>query len=144
MIYDPNNAVKDFIERTIYNLELYIKNNKKDSKYKYENTQILNSFLGIIILPKENSCPWIEKVDISSIRSKIKYEKKFSNNNFFRHMRNAMSHGHFLDDMKIDKQTSQIQAITFKDFDINGEQNFQITLSIKDILAIIKNIKENL
>jgi HEPN pEK499 p136 len=50
---DYNNLVSDFIKRTKTNLE-FIELHKDDS-HLYEFTQLINSLLGIVVLPRERS-----------------------------------------------------------------------------------------
>jgi hypothetical protein len=46
---------KDFFCRTLHNLKIYREENKKDVKtFEYEVTQLINSFLGLIIFVKAN------------------------------------------------------------------------------------------
>lgn len=142
MEYNRNNAIKDFVCRTKYNLELYLKNNKEnEGKYPYEVTQILNSFLGIIVLPKEKENYVLASIDISNLQNKIQIEQNKDATTFFRHLRNSVSHGNFLNNMDIDQRTKEIKQITFKDFiPHNGLQTFEITLSIAEIKQIIEKI----
>ena len=66
--YNIEYFIKDFAERTKFNLE-YI-NNHKDIDGPYEITQMINSLLGIIILP-------VEKYKDSYIRPLKKDQAKF-------------------------------------------------------------------
>lgn len=42
----------DFAKRTLYNLK-YMQNQKKNGEYVFEVTQLINSFLGLIVFPYE-------------------------------------------------------------------------------------------
>lgn len=139
--------VCSFIQRTYYNLEQYEKERKKEisskeKNYQFEVTQILNSFLGLVALPQQQMESLIKEIDISNLKKNIKKGKK-TPEEVFRHLRNAIAHGHFLEDMELDDQHN-IQSITFRDYEYKnherGKKNFEIVLSIKEILDLIDEV----
>lgn len=126
---------KDFFERTLYNLELYNNEYKKKQKiYKYEVTMLLNSLLGLIIIPKEKTS-LLNKVDISFL------DYSGSTKDFFRHMRNSISHGHFIDNIQVDKSTKEIEKVTFIDKCPNCQnETFNKTLTVSQLSQLIDEI----
>ena len=127
---------KDFFERTLYNLELYEKNHADNpDEYNYEVTMMLNSLLGLLVVLKERTT-LLNKVDISFLgyRGKTK--------NFFWHMRNSIAHGHFIDNIKVNETTKEIEEITFIDKDPDTkEETFCYTLTIEKLRQLIDNVK---
>ncbi|MBQ8750548.1 MAG: hypothetical protein IJZ30_02795 [Alphaproteobacteria bacterium] len=127
---------KDFFERTLYNLELYEKNHSnKPDEYNYEVTMMLNSLLGLLVVLKERTSI-LNNVDISFLN----YED--STKNFFRHMRNSITHGHFIDNIKVNEETKEIEEITFIDKDPKtGDETFRCTLTMLHLRQLICNMK---
>ena len=95
---------KDFVERTLANLEI-IENYAKDVKDAYEITQLINSLLGLIVFPKERD----ECMDLNCLQKyvKISSDKKLSNKDLLRNLRHAISHSHiFFESLKHTKSES--------------------------------------
>ena len=138
MLYSKQDVIKDFIKRTKENLDIYINQNQQDpSKYPWEVTATINSFLGLIILPQEKEKNLLKDIQISQITEKIKISKK-RNEDLFRHLRNSISHGHFFDNI-VGKEN--IEEITFSDYNPKTQKKtFEITLSIQDIQMVISSI----
>lgn len=128
---------KDFFERTLYNLQLYKENHSNDSKkYKYETTMLLNSLLGLLIIQKERT-NLLASVDISFLNYKN------SASDFFRHMRNSISHGHFIDKIQVNPETREIEQITFEDKCPNCKKiTFSQTVTIDQLNMLIEQIEE--
>lgn len=135
MLYSKQDGIKDFIKRTKENLDLYIDQNKRNpSRYPWEVTAIINSFLGLIILPQEKETELLKNIKIPRITEKIKISKRTSEA-LFKHLRNSVAHGHFFDNIIGEEN---IEKISFTDYNpINKKRTFQITLSIQDICDII-------
>ena len=108
--------VSDFAERTLANLEK-IENDNTDLE-KYEVTQLVNSFLGLIVFPKERSITdshWNKLLKSNNVSSNPN-----GNCNYLRRMRNAISHSHILFECGniLDKNgKKQVVSITFVDCD---------------------------
>lgn len=104
---------RDFFYRTLTNLARYNCDHQEDPQYyPYEVTMLLNSLFGILIVPKEN-LEILDSVNIEFLQSKYRGDAK----NFFRHMRNSLSHGHFINGIMIDSETKEIVSIRFQDID---------------------------
>lgn len=58
--------VKDFAKRTRHNLEI-IRAHKEQNQEAYEVTQLVNSLLGLILLPKEKSCLKLPKTSLNAL-----------------------------------------------------------------------------
>ena len=127
---------KDFFERTLHNLELYEKNHADNpDEYNYEVTMMLNSLLGLLVVLKEKT-PLLNKVDISFLGY------KGSSKDFFRHMRNSITHGHFIDNIKVNEETNEIEEIIFVDKDPKTKnETFRQTTSVSDLRQLINSIK---
>lgn len=127
---------KDFFERTLYNLELYEKNHADNpEEYNYEVTMMLNSLLGLLVVLKERT-KLLNKVDISFLGY------PGSSKDFFRHMRNSITHGHFVDNIRVNEGTNEIEEITFIDKDPKtGDETFRYTLTMSHLRQLICNMK---
>lgn len=77
--YDMESFIKDFAERTTKNLDVinYLAESpyNKDGKRVFEVTQLINSFLGLIILPNETFKDWREKIKDSNNRMNQKIKE---------------------------------------------------------------------
>ena len=117
--YNVEHFLNDFADRTLHNLSVL---EKDVEAYKLnEVTQLINSLLGLIIIPVE-ACKSLRRIDselkksskedyekICKLLEKCKAEKRFFSDyetssfednlghmnvdNFIRHLRNALSHG---------------------------------------------------
>ncbi len=96
---------------------------------------LLNSLFGILIVPEEN-LDILDSVNIEFLQSKYRGDAK----NFFRHMRNSLSHGHFINGIMVDSETKEIVSIKFKDID-NERETFDITLNVNELNELITHIK---
>lgn len=84
---------RSFIERTKEDIEAY--------KGQYNVTNLINSCLGLIIIPKELSCKKLPKYKfgddltygITKKSIELCSDNKYSLNNIIRHIRNGLSHG---------------------------------------------------
>lgn len=146
---------KDFVCRTKHNLELYTKHNRDKSQgFDFEVTQLINSFLGLIIFIKEKGFQGNQALEDFLTNNKPKnwnyryknettnkYEKeKKSFENYLRHLRNAIAHPDERLSVQInDIKYGKISEITFKDFHKKKKKGnyFETTLSIKQIEKLI-------
>jgi hypothetical protein len=95
MNYD--NLVVDFIKRTKSNLE-YVELNKNDNLFEF--TQLINSLLGIVVLPRERSLKSIPNTDFETLlrngwRLPTIYLNTYGINdlrNLIRNFRNSIAH----------------------------------------------------
>ena len=126
-----------FFNRSLENLKLYEEQHANDPEtYKYEVTMMLNSLLGILVVLKEKT-KVLDNVDISSL------SYKGTTKNFFRHMRNSISHGHFINHIKVDVETKEIAEIEFVDkCPICKEETFKQKLSVGELRILIDKISE--
>lgn len=147
MQYD--NRIKDFIGRNDENLK-YIENAKNNGANVYETTQLISNFIAILILYKENV--WIDDVPICEIGFSCKtvgentYEDNFEEHThlFINHLRNACCH----DGLDINKETEEIEDITFYDMKIENYKKKEVKImlnvgQIRDIYNyLVMNIEE--
>lgn len=131
MEYAKDSAfVKDFVYRT--------KENIRSGTHPYEVTQLVNSLIGLLVLPKERYYANIQDkmIDAALLSDLVECitipaRKKCSLKYIVRRMRNAIAHFHI--ECKADKYTHTIDTIVFSDYDIdhNGDvPDFQISLSV--------------
>ncbi len=115
--------VKDFVERTLHNLEFLEKKHESGQYEVYEFTQLVNSLLGLLVIPQQREYNRIddsfideqilEKLQGAIVRNDYARESN-SHNNFkiiLKHMRNAIAHGR----LDFAGKNNVISQITFKD-----------------------------
>lgn len=144
MEYAKDSAfVKDFVLRT--------KENIRCGNHPYEVTQLVNSLVGLLILPKERYYANIQDdmIDaelLASIRSRVTINnphRRCSLKYIVRRMRNAIAHFHIV--CKADKHTHRIDTIVFSDFDEsnNGQTpNFEISIPVNLMKSFIEHFSE--
>lgn len=144
MEYAKDSAfVKDFVLRT--------KENIRCGCHPYEVTQLINSLLGLLILPKERYYKSVRNkmIDpqlLQDIKQSITINETKQNCNLqyiVRRMRNAIAHFHI--ECKADKYTHIIDRIVFSDYDDsnNGSTpNFQISLSVDLAERFVESFSE--
>ena len=145
--------IKDFVVRTNRNLE-YIEEKKENGDEVYEVTQLVNSFLGLIVFPKEKAGEQIRRIsDIQTIIDDIEFEvrrntysykrRDINLKNFLYHIRNAIAHGgvEFFHD-----ESNEIHSISFYDYIRNKRgtirENFYIVMDISQIREFVKLFSE--
>ncbi|PKK90026.1 MAG: hypothetical protein CVV64_11945 [Candidatus Wallbacteria bacterium HGW-Wallbacteria-1] len=92
--YSKDDFVKDFFKRTLHNLRQYDAKHIEDPKnYQYEVTQLINSFLGLVIFSKERNEVTSKELN-EFIRGKFKstYNNNKNSDDYCRHLRNAIAH----------------------------------------------------
>lgn len=131
---------RDFAERTLKNLD-YIETSEKKGENTYEITQLINSFLGLIVFPQENDKARVSQV---AIDSKIiqdldvcitgnTYTGQYGAvnlQNLIYHFRNAISHGHI---EPYANENGEIFKIEFQDqnpFKKNEEFRIEVEISL--------------
>lgn len=126
-----------FFNRSLENLKLYEEQHANNPEtYKYEVTMMLNSLLGILVVLKERT-QILDNVDISFL------EYSGTTKNFFRHMRNSISHGHFINHIKVDVETKEIAEIEFVDkCPACKKETFSKKLSVSELKTLIDKISE--
>lgn len=140
MMYDKNDMIISFFERTYENLEKYKKLNKDDKEnYPYEVTMTINSLLGLLVFIKENKKAKLEDFQVDNLIAKQEIETDTSGKEFLRHMRNAVAHGNLIvnEDGK-----KEIESITFYDRNFDTKKKtFEITLTIADMELLICELR---
>lgn len=145
--YNEQNFLKDFIKRTLINLE-YIQQAEKQGKEVYEVTQLVNSCLGLIVFLQQYGDGLISDADIcpsllkdlqnSITKNTYKGKRKEQNfNNILYHLRNAISHGKLYFENEEHNGEMQISCIEFTDVN-DKQQQFVIKLNIKQIEKLAK------
>lgn len=137
----------DFIERTRKLLKQYeecaVKLALDKKKEKYEVTLLINCFVGLLILPKEewfNSLPtdllsvseWgIDKTHISILKDSQGNSENKNVKNFTKHLRNSISHYRFT---AFENNRQEISKIKFEDFNQSGSiKTMEATIPIHSL-----------
>ena len=124
---------KDFVCRTKHNLKLYKKHKQNKSQgFDFEVTQLVNSFLGLIVFVKEigaqgnqnlekfliDNQPEIWDYKYENEKTKIFEDEEQTFKNYLRHLRNAIAHPVEKLSVKANdiKDKNKISEITFEDF----------------------------
>ena len=145
--------IKDFVVRTNKNLE-YIEEKKENGDEVYEVTQLVNSFLGLIVFPKEKALDQIRRISddqhiiqiITSCIIENSYQgrrREINLTNLIYHIRNAIAHGgvEFFHD-----ESNEIHSISFYDYIKNKRgtirEKFYIVMDISQIRAFVKLFSE--
>lgn len=143
---------KDFAARTLENLN-YIETAEKNGETTYEVTQLINSFLGLIVFPQEQN---EERVGRVSIDPKIIDDlhldvtentytgrhKEVNLQNLIYHFRNAISHGHIEPHADKDKK---IFGLEFYDCNpYNKKEEFRIKVEISLLREFVCAFAEGL
>lgn len=142
MMYASNaEFIKDFVNRTMHNYSLI------EAKTPYEITLLINSSIGLLIIPKESEFTKItnDMIDdrlykklLNCIKQNT-YINKLNLSQITRHIRNAIAHGRI--DFEAEKQPRNdkpliIKNVVFTDFNPENkktkkpEENFNIVISI--------------
>ncbi len=143
--------IKDFVVRTNKNLE-YIEEKKENGDEVYEVTQLVNSFLGLIVFPKEKAWDQIRKIqDFQSIMDNIEFDIRINTysykrrcmnlKNFVYHVRNAVAHG----GIELFHDNNEIKSIAFYDCIKNKRrivEEFNIVMDISQIREFVKLFSE--
>lgn len=139
---------KDFIERTKYNLEIY--------HGEYEVTHLINSCLGLIIIPKEMlaeklSDELIYEDDLSYGISKAKNSIKddyapngykiYGLKNIVRHIRNGLSHGRIEQRASNDKKKEIIGLKIYDSYE--GQENFSIEFTLQEFKTFALRVSDD-
>lgn len=166
MGYSEEEQEIDFINRTwkiIGQYDDYIKDKKgKEEPEEYKVTLLINSFIGLLVMPKQkwfdyfpediiNKTDWgIAEEDIISIKYNKNEKNEKNVKNIAKHLRNSVAHFHFKAHSNSDKQ---IESITFKDYYVKKEYelNFEAKLTVEQIKTfldkfssyMVKKIKQN-
>ena len=145
---------KDFAARTLENLK-YIEEAQKEGRSTYEVTQLVNSFLGLIVFPQEQDYARIRRVqiaqkiidDLCSGVMENTYTGQYGEVNLesiVYHFRNAISHGHVEPHTDRNKE---ISVLCFHDFTSNKNKpnaNFQIKVEISLLREFVLAFAEGL
>lgn len=121
----------DFIQRTLQDINNYTGN--------YEVTALLNSCVGLLIIPKENLFNVLPTKTVQDFD--LETQKLFINDgrhnthsvkNIVIHIRNSISHGNF---QQKSIHNGQIESLEFQDFnppDMGGNKTFEMIISVDE------------
>ncbi len=132
---------KDFLIRTKNNLQSY--------SGTYEVTNLINSCLGLIIIPKQLLIRNLTAYEFSDndktygfSKENIKYEEEnnFKLDNVLRHIRNGLSHG-CIEQKSVEKEIAGIRI--FDRYNENSPENFSVELSIDELKQFALKLSDN-
>ena len=137
---DYENVVKDFAKRTKLNLSLIQEHHKKGNE-AYEVTQLINSCLGLLVLPQQNfirsipETPIDKLIDDGWIIPTVdgNYPQVKDLNELMRYMRNAIAHCNieFISD-------SEDKLKSIKIWNKNrGKTTWAATLGLKELESLL-------
>ena len=161
--YNIEYFIKDFAKRTKFNLNYIKDHSKKDGPY--EVTQMINSLLGIVILPvekykgsrirppKEDQEEFNKHKDaIKKIMNKCKNDNRYRSTyydkddpiKFIKHIRNAVSHcGKYgLHFYPLTESDENVSSIIFYDIDELNDSEFCIQLTIGELDDITQHASD--
>jgi len=149
--YNEKEFVKDFFLRTKYNLDLYnIKLGSANEEFKYETTQLINSFLGLIVFVKVDgvqSSNELKSFMGKNMPDEWKYQyhnakkpEKYRFGSYLRHIRNAVSHCEITANVNDEKEIVSIRFIDkepayYKYW--NSKNIFNLVLSLEAIVDLV-------
>ncbi len=136
---------KSLVCRTKYNLSLYrkYKSGDKSKEFEYEVTQLINSFLGLVVFVKEvnrDQSIVLEKFVTDNFPDQWTYvikkkQEEYNFENYLKHIRNAISHPN--EKLIVNASNKDITSITFKDYN-DSSDIFKTTLSLEKIDQLIE------
>jgi len=137
---DYEHVVKDFAKRTKHNLSLIQEHHKKGNE-AYEVTQLINSCLGLLVLPQQNfirsipETPIDKLIDDGWIIPTVdgNYPQVKDLNELMRYMRNAIAHCNieFISD-------SEDKLKSIKIWNKNrGKTTWAATLGLKELESLL-------
>ncbi|HHT9154908.1 MAG TPA: HEPN family nuclease [Candidatus Tripitaka sp. YC43] len=138
--------VKDFALRTKTNLEL-IRQAKKDGEEAYEVTQLINSLLGLLVLPQHEFYNKIPETPLSELeksgwpipRVRGNYPQAKDLKELTRHLRNGVAHFNLEFTLSEDHH---IDGLIIWDKDRKGAKTWEAELKIKELEAITNKFTE--
>ena len=149
---DKQKIMPEYIDRTLENLNI-IENSTSKS---YEITQLINSFVGLLVLPKEKAFSNIDdamikepilntiKSNVKICKSKTGKDESINLKNIVKHLRNGVCH------FRIDFYGNQnIEKIRITDFYKNTKkqikiQTFDTTLEVELLRDFVMEFGESM
>ena len=144
---DYQNVVKDFAKRTKHNLKL-IEENKSRGEEAYEVTQLINSCLGLLVLPQQRYMNSIPKTPIDDLikegwvipRVTGNFPQIEDLNKLIRYLRNAVAHFNitFISDSENDIDTLKVWNVN------RGIKTWEAVLGLHELKAILDKFADML
>lgn len=136
-----NDLIKDFALRTRANLE-YIKEQHNKTKV-FEVTQLINSMLGLLILPQqltksipETSLKELENKKWPMLQMLDSFPPALNLRELMRYLRNGVSHGHI---HFISNPAKEISGVEIWNINNKGKITWKAKLTIEELEAITVN-----
>jgi len=146
--------VKDFTERTMDNLaaiDKLVETQKKKGKKPtvFETTQLINSCLGLIVMPKEI---WLQRIPktsleeleaegwpIPSLIDSSQQRASLNLRHLVKYLRNAVAHWHieFTHD-----DHDHIDGLKMWNEEENGSRRWESVLGVRDLRILVKKFSE--
>ena len=143
---------RDFAVRTLENLN-YIETAEENGEGTYEVTQLLNSFLGLIVFPQEQDRERVRRVSIASEiiddlcasvteNTYTGQYKEVNLQNLIYHCRNAISHGHIEPHADRNKEISVLEFYDCNPY--RKKEQFRIKVEISLLREFVCAFAEGL
>lgn len=137
-----HNLVKDFAERTRHNLHL-IEECAAAGDRAYEVTQLINSMLGLLVLPQQHYYEQVPRLTMAQLREQGWPEPVLSGQigepndlrELFRYLRNGITHFN----LRFQEQDGVLSGVTIwnhQSGNKNNPKNWQVTLGLDELLII--------
>lgn len=152
--------VQNFIthdnEKRISDLKQIMDYNEFEHQEYYEVTQLINSFLGLLVFPKEKYFKFLSGREndfhnVPTLKKAIGKDKGYKNTynedkcerNIIKHLRNAVCHDRLMIHPLSHNKSTEITAIQFDDMSIkNLKYCFSLVIQIKDLETILFELSQ--
>lgn len=137
-----HDLVRDFAERTRHNLRL-IEERAAAGDRAYEVTQLINSMLGLLVLPQQHYYERVPRLTIAQLRERGWPEPVLSGDigepsdlrELFRYLRNGITHFN----LRFREQNGVLSGITIWNHlggNRDNPKNWQVSLGLDELLGI--------
>ena len=141
------NVVKNFAKRTKYNLKL-IEENKSRGVEAYEVTQLINSCLGLLVLPQQHYMDSIPETPIDDMkkygwvipRVTGNFPQVENLNQLIRCLRNSVAHFNisFISDSENEIDTLKVWIVN------RGKKTWEAILGLQELKSILEKFSDML
>jgi HEPN pEK499 p136 len=139
MIYQ--NLVRDFAKRTLHNLQL-VREKRAQGTEAYEVTQLINSMLGLLVLPKEHYYESIPTTSLDDLRQQGwpepvlegEFKKPKHLRDLLRLLRNSVAHFN----VEFTETDEQIDGVILSNKCNCGKTTWQARLTLAELEEITK------
>ena len=140
MMYDED-FLKDFSKRTFENLKIVC--NRKDGKENlgYEVTQLVNSFIGLLIFPQQGLFDEWEQQNIPFPNARLEEIANGKSDSYFemlRRLRNAVTHKN-MKPYPEESTASEVRMVEGFCF-LDNNEKFRMHMEVKDVFNVLMHV----